>query len=194
MLQHQDGGGGGPVRRRAANLPRTVLSAANASDSPTALAARREMQSWQLLRLEPAAMRRRDRFSAPDRLRADGSNLPATLRRLAGEPARGRDRAPLPAVSDRLAELVGAAHELQVEVDQPRGVLALPAAQTLSDGELRLLALLVLAHDPQTRGVLCVDEPERGIDPARIPVVLELLQGIAVDTRKPIGDDNPLRR
>ena len=193
VVQHQDRGSGGPVRRRAVDLPRTVLSTANAVDSPTALVARREVQSWQFLQLKPDALRRPDRHAAPVRLGTDGSHLPATLRRLAGEPAQGRNLPPLRATSDRLAELVGTAYELQVEVD-PRGLLTLPAARSLSDGELRLLAFLILAHDRRTRGVLCFDEPERGLDPARIPAVMELLQGIAVDVRSPVGEDNPLRQ
>ena len=195
VLQHQDGGGGGPVRRRAADLPCTVLSAATAADSPTALAARREMQSWQLLQLEPTSMRRPDPLSAPARLAIDGSRLAATLYRLNGAGhAGGSDRASLRAISSRLAEVVPHADDLRVEVDRVRGLLVLKAAPTLSDGALRLLAFCVLANDPQTDGVLCVDEPERGIDPARVPVVTDLLQGIAVDTRKPVGADNPLRQ
>src|SRR5581483_3585414 len=52
---HQDGKGGNPVRRVAANLPRTVLSTVHAAESPTVLLARREMQSWRLLQLEPSS-------------------------------------------------------------------------------------------------------------------------------------------
>jgi len=62
---HQDGGGGKPFPRNAAELPRTVPSSTNAAESPTALLARREMQSWQLLQLEPSALRKPDEFSAP---------------------------------------------------------------------------------------------------------------------------------
>jgi hypothetical protein len=51
---HQDGGNRGrPQSLLAPNLPRTALSAANAAESPTATMARREMQSWRLLQLEP---------------------------------------------------------------------------------------------------------------------------------------------
>jgi hypothetical protein len=47
---HQDGGSSGkPQKLRAANLPRTVLSAANSAESPTATLVKREMQSWRLL-------------------------------------------------------------------------------------------------------------------------------------------------
>ena len=44
------------------------------------------------------------------------------------------------------------------------------------------------------QGVLCLEEPENGIHPARIPAILQLLSDIAVDTQKPIGEDNPLRQ
>ena len=67
---------------QAANLPRTVLSIANAAESPTVLAARREMESWQMLQLEPSALRRPDEFGASTRLEADGRHLAATLYRL----------------------------------------------------------------------------------------------------------------
>jgi len=80
---HQDGGGARHWSVPAQSLPRTVLSAANAAESPTALAARREMQSWQLLRLEPSSLREPDDFRAPTSLGSDGAHLAATLHRLA---------------------------------------------------------------------------------------------------------------
>ena len=47
--------------------------------SPTALLARREMQSWRLLQLESSALREPDEFTTPPGLGSDGSHLPATL-------------------------------------------------------------------------------------------------------------------
>lgn len=70
---HQDGGGGRPKTFLARTLPRTVLSTVNATESPTALLARREMQSWQLLQLEPTALREPDEFTTHPGLGADGS-------------------------------------------------------------------------------------------------------------------------
>ena len=58
---HQDSGSSGrPLRRSATNLPRTVLSVANAAESPTVVVARREMEAWRLLQLEPSALRKPD--------------------------------------------------------------------------------------------------------------------------------------
>jgi predicted ATP-binding protein involved in virulence len=41
---------------------------------------------------------------------------------------------------------------------------------------------------------MCLEEPENGIHPARIPAMLELLEGIAVDVNEEAGGDNPLRQ
>ena len=209
---HQDGGAGGPLARPAANLPRTVLSVANAAESPTVLVARREMEAWRMLRLEPAALRRPDAFSASSRLAADGSHLPATLYRLAhcaGEPDEtdsskdGAIAGMYDRVAGQLVGLVDDAREIHVERDEKRELLTLYAgddggtlypAWALSDGTLRLLALAVLGLDSETQGLLCLEEPENGVPPARIPAMLELLIRAASDTRMPVGPDNPLRQ
>ena len=209
---HQDGGGGGPLSRPAANLPRTVLSVANAAESPTVLVARREMESWRMLQLEPAALRRPDEFAASTRLGTDGSHLAATLYRLARNTGEREgdglvEDAKLPhtysQVADRLIGLMDDAREIYIDRDEKRELLTLYAkddggtphpAWALSDGTLRFLALAVLEMDPETQGVLCLEEPENGIHPARIPAILELLCDIAADTRGPIGSDNPLRQ
>jgi predicted ATPase len=211
---HQDGGGGRPWSVPAQSLPRTVLSAANAAESPTALAARREMQSWRLLRLEPSSLREPDDFRAPTSLGADGAHLAATLHYLATtarQPAApGFEGAARPApeqiygpLAARLADLGEEVGEIRVDADAKRELLTLMvtgrdgtthAARSLSDGTLRLLALALLAIDPRAAGLLCVEEPENGIHPARIPALLRLLQAIPTDVDEPLGVGNPLRQ
>ena len=209
---HQDGGGGKPFPRKAADLPRTVLSSTNAAESPTALLARREMQSWQLLQLEPSALRKPDEFSAPTKIGANGSHLAATLYHLASHETLRKlnqkiksNQAPMvyAQLSNRLAELIDDVHELHVDKDDRRELLTLyvtgkdrtsHAARALSDGTLRFLALAVLAQDPEARGVLCLEEPENGIHPERVPAMIRLLQDIATDPEEPVGPDNPLRQ
>jgi len=61
-------------------------------------------------------------------------------------------------------------------------------------GELRFLALAVLSLDPREEGLICLEEPENGIHPERIPVMLRLLEDIAVDIESEVGEDNPLRQ
>lgn len=204
VKRHQDGSAGRPLELLAANLPRTVLSAANAKESPTALLARREMQSWRLLQLEPSALRKPDEFNAPTRLGVDGSHLAATLYHLAhssrydelSENVYGQ-------IANRLGELIEDVHDVSVDRDERRELLTLQVtdydgtsypARSLSDGTLRFLALAVLELDPQSQGLLCLEEPENGIHPERIPAMLQLLQDIATDPERSIGFDNPLRQ
>jgi len=209
---HQDGSQGRPLSRLAASLPRTVLSATNAAESPTALLARREMQSWRLLQLEPSSLRKPDEFTAPVRLGMDGAHLPATLYHLAQQARHhaqdeGEGDAAATSiyaqVANRLADLVGDVYNLTIDRDERRELLTLlitnrdktvMQTRALSDGTLRFLALAILELDPQTQGVLCLEEPENGIHPARIPAILSLLQDIATDTSEPVGPDNPLRQ
>lgn len=209
---HQDGKGGRTLRRSAKNLPRTVLSVANAAESPTALLARREMQSWRLLQLEPSSLRKPDEFTAPGRLGMDGSHLAATLYQLARrEKNQGLNVAPRDEaesqvygqVANRLSELIEDVYEVRIDRDERREILTLYVtdrnktshpARALSDGTLRFLALAVLELDPGAEGLLCLEEPENGIHPERIPAMLKLLEDIATDKDMPIGPDNPLRQ
>ena len=206
---HQDGRGGRTLPRLAANLPRTVLSVANAAESPTALLARREMQSWRLLQLEPSSLRRPDEFTAPTRLGTDGSHLAATLYRLGragrqnGKSVQDTVTQVYGQVANRLSELIDDVREVSIDRDERRELLTLRVtgrdgtahpARALSDGTLRFLALAVLDLDPEAQGPLCLEEPENGIHPARIPAMLRLLQDIATDVTEPVGPDNPLRQ
>jgi len=211
---HQDGKqGGSPVRRNAKTLPRTVLSSTNAVENPTSLLVRNEMRSWRLLQLEPSALRRPDEFSAPFHLGEDGSHLPATLYHLAQVEALHRstnDRIEEPnltrtygQVAARLSELIDDVYGITVDRDEKRELLTLQLttlnriehpAKALSDGTLRFLALAVMELDPNTQGVLCLEEPENGIHPERIPAILRLLSDISVDVYEPVDSDNPLRQ
>lgn len=229
VVMHQDGSGGRPTPRAAASLPRTVLSTAYAAESPTALLARREMQSWHRLQLEPSALRKPDEFTGPTRLGSDGAHLAATLDRLvrAEEKKDGRrlrvadsqnTNSDAPAVlaprvqecnrvciqiANRLAGLIDDVRGVWVDRDDRRELLTLHVvgrdgtahpARALSDGTMRFLALAVLELDPEAQGVICLEEPENGIHPERIPAMLELLRDIAADTHEPAGEDNPLRQ
>lgn len=229
---HQDGGSRGRGISNPINQPRTVLSVANASESPTVLCARREMESWQMLQLEPSALREPDSINAPAHLEANGMHLPKTLFHLAegaiydeGYAGTKNDRSSTPSqiaesagcekgvlscehaiyakVANRLAELVDDVDRLQIDYDKNRESLTLIAtdkdgtrhpARSLSDGTLRFLALAVLELDPNARGVICLEEPENGIHPERIPAMLNLLQDIATDPNEQVGPDNPLRQ
>lgn len=133
--------------------------------------------------------------------------MPATLARLARTARQSRgagDESSLYAVvANRLAELTEGVRTVRVDEDDRRELLTLIVtdlqgteheARALSDGTLRFLALAVLAEDPEAQGLICLEEPENGIHPERIPAMLRMLQDLCVDTTDKIGKDNPLRQ
>lgn len=208
---HQDGGSSGrPLSRPAVKLPRTVLSATNAAENPTALITRQEMRSWRLLQLEPTSLRQPDAFTAPTALESDGSHLAATLYHLATHAYRTVNTSQEEAaeqlyakVASRLSDLISDVSRVWVDRDDQRQLLTLMVAnrdgtdhpaRALSDGTMRFLALAVLELDLTAEGVICLEEPENGIHPERIPKILQLLQDIATDTEYEVGLDNPLRQ
>ena len=212
--------GGRPLPRLAASLPRTVLSTTNAAENRTALMARLEMRSWRLLQLEPTALREPDNetiLASKPHVETDGAHLPATLYRLAHtrtldmpqdddqqEDAYERSESQVyGSVAGRLSNLLNDVKEVSIDRDERRQILTLQLtdfnnttypARALSDGTLRFLALVVLELDPDAQGVICMEEPENGIHPARIPAMLKLLKDIATDPDEAVDSDNPLRQ
>ena len=203
---HQDGGSRGQPRPSpAATAPRTIVSTTSTSADPTILAARREFQSWRTLALEPTAMRTPDAFDAPPRVAPNGARLAAALYRLAARRAAEEAIDPK-VVYSQLATRASALTDvraIRVDRDERRELLTLEArlrqsgflpARALSDGTLRFLALCILDIDPDVRGLICMEEPENGIHPARIHAMVDLIRELAVDPRFGPGTDNPLRQ
>ncbi len=203
ILVHQDGGSSGNPKAHAASAPRTIIATSNTAATPTILAARREMQRWRVLALEPSAMRRTDRFHSDPRIDATGNHLPATLFRLASDTESHGDPAKLYArITARLAELVPIS-DLHVDVDEVRQLLSLRVrendgtvlpAHSLSDGTLRFLTLCILHEDASCRGLVCMEEPENGIHPARMEAMVTLLRDFPVHPEEPPGTENPFRQ
>jgi len=202
IQRHQDGGSSGkPYPYLASNLPRTVLSIANATESPTALCAKREMEAWRFLALEASSLRAPDDFTESNIMNSHGRHMPATLHRLMQTEGLGPDVGNR--IAQRLTELIENVKGIRVDPDPIRRAYSILVAdhsgnevpaRGLSDGTLRFLALAILEQDPLITGVICLEEPENGIHPKRLPAMIALLKKIAVDTQEPCGDDNPLRQ
>lgn len=203
---HADGGSRGQPRPSPAkSAPRTIVGTTTTSSDPTILAARREMQSWRLLALEPSAMRSPDPYSAPPHVASNGAHLAAALYRLAMQAEAGADPEPervYARVAGQLARLVGV-RSLAVDRDDRRQLLTIEVEEMsgarvptrgLSDGTLRFLALSLIHEDPSVTGLLCMEEPENGIHPARMGEMADLVRGLAVDAMEEPGPDNPMRQ
>lgn len=197
MLHGDDGSRGRPAP--VGRSPLTVVGGTNTFDYPTVLAAKREMASWRILHLEPSVMRAPDSRSAPKHVSASGGHIPATLNALKERHCDARS-----AIINNLRELNSDIEDLDVYRDEVRDQLALRAkvlgvdnwlyGRSLSDGTLRYIALALMLADVQDRAVLCMEEPENGIHPSRIPNLVQLLRDYAVDVHEPVSSDNPLRQ
>lgn len=197
-------GGGKAFGFHADKLPRTVLSSAQTADEHrTAVLVRQEMRSWKHFQLEPTFLRKPDDFQSPAAIDPTGAHIPSTLWRLAQDKNLGGEAAVYASIANTLSRLVEKVRSVRVERDEVRRALRfmlrdrigleLPAG-ALSDGTMRFVALAILELDPEQRGMVCLEEPENGIHPQRVPAILDLLYRIAVDPSSPVGTDNPLRQ
>jgi predicted ATPase len=181
---HQDGKQG---RTRPANAAEaTVLYSITNAEFPHLFALREEMRGWRLLQLDPALLRRPAPVTAPGILSPDGANLAAVLAELKAE-TRSRERPNgvlseiaaelnhlIPGITRLDASLHEASREYRIELTMRDG---LPySSRVISDGTLRVLALLTLLYDPRHRGLICFEEPENGVHPGRIRQLIQRLR------------------
>ena len=185
----QGKGGGRQAAVPAAKSPQTVLAGVGASTHPTALAVRREMQSWRQLQLEPSALRAPDDYRDEDRISHSGAHLPNALRRIGCNAE----------LSNQLSGLIPGVVSVDVDNDEVHEKRVLKVrlqdrraydASALSDGTLRFIALALLGLDPLTTGLTCLEQPENGIHPQRIPAVMALVRKLAEDLLPDEADDN----
>jgi len=194
---HQDGHQGRKVASVADRVERTILSGVPNAEFPHAYAAREELRSWRLLQLSPEALRSSSDLVAPQVMGPDGAYLPSALARM-----RSEDPYVMNAVSRDLANLVPGVTRVKVEEDRAKEQYVAWAdtedgrafsSRVLSDGTLRLLALVALANDPSHCGVVCFEEPENGVHPFRLRNLIHILGDLSTDLAD-AGDTFPLRQ
>ncbi|MBI4861697.1 MAG: ATP-binding protein [Candidatus Riflebacteria bacterium] len=181
---HQDGHQG--RKRPATAAEATVLSSMTSVDFPHLFALREEFRSWRYLQIDPAAVRRASPTTAREILERNGSNLATVLARIKATTAS--ETLPKGLVSDialDLSSVIPGLLDLDVIEDKVnrenrvdvtmRDELPFPS-RVLSDGTLRVLALLTMLHDPQHGGLLCFEEPENGIHPGRLSRLIDLIR------------------
>ncbi|PUB21468.1 putative ATPase [Promicromonospora sp. AC04] len=198
VLVHPDGHDGRPQKSPARRAPRTAVSTTTTIEAPTILAARNEMRLWSLLALEPSAMRQPDEVTSPTTISENGAHMASALSRMAAlDDGAAYER--VKATASGLTDV----REVDVDSDEKRELLTLYAgigpgrtvpARNLSDGTLRFLALCIMVEDPDFGGVICMEEPENGIHPARMRAMVDLVRSLAVDPDEPLDSANPVRQ
>jgi len=185
----QDGRAG---RTRPADAAEsTILSGITSAEFPHLYALREELRSWRFLQLNPEGLRQPSSALSPDRLLHDGRNLATVLARIRNE-TRSDDRplGVIPDISAALAQLVPGVRSIEIVEDDKKKEYRTDIqmqdghvypSRVLSDGTLRLLALVALMNDPRERGVLCFEEPENGVHPFRLEQLMGAMRSWATD-------------
>lgn len=197
LLVRQDGRQrhGRPVQLSLKEASRTALSTITTAEFPHLYALREMLTSLQFLEINPTAARSpNDRFEV-DVLKPDASNLAAVLTRLRHE--TGYAARPDGVLADIAADLTAlipsvAGIETQADLNQRQYSFGVRFAgdlrfssRVISDGTLRLLALLTVLNDPRRKGTLCFEEPENGVHEGRIPTLIAFLRDAATVVPEP---------
>ena len=193
VIVPQDGVKGGRMHLLE-NATRTVLSSVDSVDFRHVLAAKEEMKSWRFLQLNPKDLRQpTSKRTGEDVISSSGQNLAASLFRICKD-----DNSSLLEISRKLNNIFPNFTEVLIKDDDENKqyILSLKdingieyTSRVLSDGTLRLLALLVLEQDIKCAGLLCFEEPENGIHPFKIKAIVELLKNLTTnfaDTEIPL--------
>jgi len=191
ILIRQDGRQkhGRPVRLSLKEASRTALSTITTAEFPHLYALREILANIRFLEINPRAARNtNDRFE--DRvLRPDASNLAAVLAHLKDQTATdNRPDGVLSDIAADLASLIPSVSRLEIKNDPQQRQYSFSlgftgdlifSSRVISDGTLRLLALLTVLNDPSRRGTLCFEEPENGVHEGRVPMLVEFLRNAA---------------
>ncbi len=183
----QDGKGGSRREFPLQSISQTIVSGFNSVDFPHVLAAKEEMRSWKFLQLNPQALREptRQDLGVRDVITQQGANLAAALYRI-----KLTDPYALKSISRRLNNLLPYLTEVDVLDDKANKQFVIRvrsedgrefSSRVLSEGTLRLLTLCVFQHDDKHKGLMCFEEPENGIHPARLREMAQLLAELSVD-------------
>ncbi len=198
---NQDGRKGRTRPAEAAEA--TVLSSITSAEFPHLYALREEMRSWRFLQLDPNALRRPSSTTAALELEPDGANLATVLARIQAETAtETRPKGDLADIAADLTSLIPGVVGVRIEEDEKNREYRIDidmrdghpfSSRVVSDGTLRVLALLTLLHDPKHRGLVCFEEPENGVHPFRLKAMIERLRELVTDpTSDKVDEQEPL--
>jgi predicted ATPase len=150
---------------------------------PHITALKEELSRWRFYYLEPRAMRADTPIKEVDALESSGAELAAFYNTL-----RAKEPRQFGAIERTLQRLLPTVQSLQVAPDR-QGMLQLQlieaevpySIRVISEGTLRLLALLAIVHPIADTTVIGYEEPENGVHPRRLKLIADLLENTASD-------------
>lgn len=146
--------------------------------------AREVLSSFRSYYLDPrTAMRQPQPPREVDDIGPLGEHIAPFLYRLRAEKPKVFD-----AIRRTLCTLVPSVDDLVIDLDSRRGVLTIEIQQDktpyssriVSEGTLRVLALICVATNPWGGSLVAFEEPENGVHPRRIELVAEILGSLAL--------------
>ncbi|MBD2777420.1 AAA family ATPase [Iningainema tapete] len=189
--------------QRATNAQQSVLSSITTAEYPHLYAIREEMRSWRFLQLDPYKLRRPSPTTAAFELEPDGANLATVLAKIQTETAtESQPKGAIADIAAALTSLISGVVDLDISLDRKNKEYQIEigyrdsipfSSRVVSDGTLRVLALLVLLYDPKHSGLVCFEEPENGVHPFRLKTLIELLRsGVTDITSEEVDETEPL--
>lgn len=155
---------------------------------PSANAVRRLLvQGIRYLRINSRLMRLPCSATRPAELEPDGSNLARVVARLLGNNENSGKSEPLERWTEHLRYALPGLKEVRWDKRQPDNAEFLVLRYEsglecpgwlLSDGSLRMLALTLPAFLPPSSGIYMVEEPENGVHPNALEIILRSLSAI----------------
>lgn len=197
IIRQDEKGGNKKEFPISAGITQSILSGVNSVDFKHAFAVKEELKNWKFLQLNPQSLREptRQDIGIRDTITQSGQNLAAALHRI-----KLNDEYALKDISRKLNNLLPNIIEVNVYNDKANRQFIIKiksedgrefSSRVLSEGTLRLLALCIFQFDEQHNGLLCFEEPENGIHPARIKDMVCLLKDLSVSFN---DKDTPLRQ
>jgi predicted ATPase len=168
--------------RISAEKPALAALPADEERFPVAVWFREALRGVQRIALSGEDMRLPAPPLDPKEYLPDGSNLPHVVHALETDHPESYKRW-VRHVSEALPEVVGVT-TLERQEDRHRYLVlryqsGLEAPSwVVSDGTLRLLALTLLAYQPELSGLFLIEEPENGIHPSALETVLQSLSSV----------------
>lgn len=167
---------------------------------------RNEMSGWRTYYLDPRVAMRSARPPSDVRdIGVLGEDIAPFLYRLKVEKPKYFESA-----KRALRSLIPSVEDLTVDLDKRRGSLDIQIKQNgtdyssriVSEGTLRVLALCALTVNPWSGSLLAFEEPENGVHPRRLELIIDLLLSISMErgtqiivtTHSPLLCDALLRR
>ena len=158
---------------------------------------RNYIEGWSFFNIRPDVARRSYKDSPDQSLGEYGEQLAAVLHRLEKQKGKGSIgriiaglRGAVPGFQDLRTVKLGVERSFEVLEDRIKGGLS---PGSVSDGTVRLLALLVAAHwTDQRSSLLVIEEPETGLHPHLSKHVMDLLRAVSEHRQVIATTHNPL--